>query len=100
MRGILHFVPGLVTVALCLQAQDPGLLIRVPVRLVTVPTLVFSGDGRLVHGFHARDFRILDNGRPQKGRLDCSTAPVSVAIAVQSNREVREYSSFIARTGS
>jgi len=100
MRGILHFVPGLVTVALCLQAQDPGLLIRVPVRLVTVPTLVFSGDGRLVHGLHARDFRILDNGHPQKVRLDFSTAPVSVAIAVQSNREVREYSSFIARTGS
>jgi VWFA-related protein len=101
MNGISRCVPGLVAAAFCcLLAQDPGPLIRVPVRLVTVPTLVFTGDGHLVHGLRTGDFRIFDNGHLQKIRLSFDTSPVSVAIAVQSNRDVREYRPFIARTGS
>jgi VWFA-related protein len=74
--------------------------IRVPVRLVTLPTLVFSGENRLIPGLRAADFRVLDNGHPQNVTLDASSAPVSVALAIQSNADVREYVPFIARTGS
>jgi VWFA-related protein len=92
---------GFMVLGLCSMAgQDSGPLIRVPVRLVTVPTLVFSGEGRIVYGLQARDFRVLDNGHLQRVGLDPTTSPVSVAVAVQANRSVREYRNFMARTGS
>jgi hypothetical protein len=37
--------------------------IRVPVRLVTLPTLVFSKEGRLITGLQRGDFHVYDNGR-------------------------------------
>jgi len=74
--------------------------IRVPVRLVTLPTLVFSSESRLLPGLETADFRVLDNGRLQTLSLDESATPVSVAVAVQVNRDVREYVPFIARVGS
>ena len=43
-----------------------GSTIRVPVRLVNVPTLVFSREGQLIPGLQATDFRVYDNGRLQK----------------------------------
>ena len=82
MAGACLFLP--------LGAQ-PGPTIRVPVRLVNVPTLVFGADGRLVAGLAARDFRVFDNDRPQKIRLDTEPLPVSVALVVQANQGVRSY---------
>jgi VWFA-related protein len=80
-------------------AQQPP-VIRVPVRLVTVPALVLSEDGRPVDGLQTSDFRLLDDGRPQQLNLDTEINPVSLAIVVQANREVRSYLPFIAKTGS
>ncbi len=74
--------------------------IRVPVRLVTLPALVFSGQGRILNGLQISDFRVLDNGRPQTAVLNTSTAPVSVALAIQANQDVRAYLPFIAKAGS
>jgi VWFA-related protein len=91
----LAFAFGL---AALLGAQVPT--IRVPVRLINLPTLVFSKESRLLPGLQLGDFRVLDNGRPQTLFLDESSTPVSVALAVQVNRDVREYVPFIARVGS
>jgi VWFA-related protein len=77
-----------------------GSTIRVPVRLVNVPTLVFSKDGQLVPGLQATDFRVYDNGHLQRVALDTMSAPVSVAVAVQVNQDVRSYVPFIAKAGS
>lgn len=74
--------------------------IRVPVRLVSLPTLVFSKDNRLIPGLQPADFRVVDNGRLQTVTLDTSSRPISVAIAVQANQDVREYVRFIAKAGS
>lgn len=79
-------------------AQTP--VIRVPVRLVTVPVLVLSADGRPLNGLQASDFRLLDDGRPQPLKLDTESSTVSLAIAVQANRDVRSYLPFISKTGS
>jgi VWFA-related protein len=79
---------------------QPGSTIRVPVRLVNVPTLVLSKDGRLVPGLQITDFRVYDNGRLQRVALDTMSAPVSVAVAVQVNQDVRSYVPFIAKAGS
>ena len=80
------------------RAQTPT--IRVPVRLVTTPTLVFSSDDRLVFGLEQRHFQVFDNGRAQPAALDTDYAPVSVALAIQANQDVRSYLRFIAKVGS
>jgi VWFA-related protein len=74
--------------------------IRVPVRLVTLPTLVFSKDGRLMTGLQSGDFRVFDNGRLQRVTLDTTSAPASVALAIQVNQDVRTYVPAIAKAGS
>jgi VWFA-related protein len=90
---------GMVLILAGLVAQDTT-VIRVPVRLVAVPTLVYSRDNKLIPGLRKADFRILDNGVPQKLDLDTDDAPVSVVIAVQTNRDVRESVPFITKVGS
>ena len=82
------------------QTTPPMPVFRVPVRLVVVPTLVFSGDGRLVHGLDAANFHLFDEGHEQSVRLDTGRAPFSAAIVVQVSRGIHSYMPFIARTGS
>jgi hypothetical protein len=55
------------------------------VRLVTVPTLVFSKEGKLIPGLDANNFRVFDNGRQVRITLDTFSVPVSVVVAVQTN---------------
>jgi hypothetical protein len=88
-----------VSLAALAHAQEVP-TIRVPVRLVTCPTLVFSAEGKLVPGLSAADFRVFDNGHLQKIDLDTGSRPLSIALAVQVNRDVRSYVPFIAKTGS
>ncbi len=85
-------------IALVPAQQQPT--IRVPVRLVTLPTLVFSQENRLLAGLQSTDFQVLDNGRVEAVTVDPQPRPVSVAIAIQVNRDVREYTSFLAKVGS
>ncbi len=82
-----------------LIAQDTP-VIRVPVHLVTVPTLVFSKDGRLIPDLRVRDFRVFDNGRRQTAVLDVDSRQLSIVLAIQVNQDVREYLPFIERVGS
>lgn len=74
--------------------------IRVPVRLVTLPTLVFSRESRLVTGLEKADFRVLDNGRVQNITVNSDSNPVSAALAIQVNQDMRVYVPFIAKAGS
>ena len=85
--------------AATIAAQEPP-TVRVPVRLVIVPTLVFSADNRPIPGLRLSDFRLLDNGRPQSATLDTAEAPLSIAVVIQVNHGVRQYVPFIARIGS
>ncbi len=94
MRSLLT----LAIVPLLAAQQIPT--IRVPVRLVTVPALVFSRESRLLPGLQLSDFRVLDNGRPQAITLETSSTPVSIAIAIQVSQDVRQYVPFIAKVGS
>src|SRR4051794_31044733 len=68
--------------ATTLLAQQPT-TIRVPVRLVSVPTLVLGSDGRVLHNLQPADFHLFDDDRPRPFTLDTSVSPVSVVIAVQ-----------------
>lgn len=79
--------------------QQPG-TIKVPVRLVSVPTLVVSGEGRYIPGLPAAKFRLTDNGKPCAFTLDAEDVPVSIAVVVQVDQDVREYLPFLAKVGS
>lgn len=83
-------------VALALSLIQAPDVIRVPVRLVAVPTLVFSKDNRLIPGLKKADFRLLDNGVPQTLHLDPDVAPVSFVIAIEADRDLH----YIAKVGS
>jgi len=74
--------------------------IRVPVRLVSVPTLVVSKAGKYVSGLSVTDFTVTDNARRVEPNLDTVDLPVSVAILFQMDADVRDYLPFIARTGT
>ena len=95
----LKHIPQIWLAMAALAAQQ-GPIIRVPVRLINVPTLVFSKEGRLVPDLQATDFRVYDNGDLQKIALDTMATSVSVVLAVQVNQDVREYVPFIKKAGS
>jgi VWFA-related protein len=80
-------------------AQETA-VIRVPVRLVAVPTLVYSRENKLIPGLKKTDFRVLDNGVPQALHLDADDAPVSVVIAIQTNLDARGPVRYITKVGS
>ncbi|HEY1493811.1 MAG TPA: VWA domain-containing protein [Candidatus Solibacter sp.] len=74
--------------------------IRVGVDLVSVPVLVLSREGRVVPDLQPADFHLFDNDVPQPFVLDTSVSPLSVAIVVQANQDVRAYLPFIAKIGN
>jgi VWFA-related protein len=90
---------GIAILGAVLVAQDAS-VIRVPVRMVAVPTLVFSKDNQLIPGLRKADFRVLDNGIPQTIHLSTDYEPVSVVIVIQTNQDGRGSVPYIAKVGS
>ena len=69
---------------------DPGVpTLKVTSSLVLVPTLVQGVDGQTIYDLKANDFTVLDDGVPQKARLDSDMdlAPVSMVVCVQRGRD-------------
>jgi hypothetical protein len=64
---------------------------RIPVRVVTVPTAVFSPAGQFIGGLQPHEFRLFDNDRSQNVHLEYVQAPLSLAIVVQANDAVRAW---------
>jgi VWFA-related protein len=91
---------GIAVLAVAVLVAQEVPVIRVLVRIVVVPTLVFSQDNRLIPGLKKTDFRVLDNAIPQVVTLDTEVAPVSVVIAIQANQEVHGTVPFISKVGS
>ncbi len=61
---------------------------RVTTQEVLVPTLVEGRDGSILYGLKPDDFVLLDNGVPQKLRVqeEMDTAPVALVVAVEQGR--------------
>jgi hypothetical protein len=74
--------------------------IRVPVRLVSVPTLVLSKGGRVVDNLQQTDFQLYDNDLLQNVNLETGRLPLSLVLVIQTNDDVREYLPFISKVGS
>ncbi|MCU1328694.1 MAG: hypothetical protein JWN34_4064 [Bryobacterales bacterium] len=84
--SILAALTGLAAIG---SAQDT--VFRIPVRVVTVPTAVFSPAGQFIGGLQPHEFRLFDNDRSQNVHLEYVQAPISVAIVVQANDAVRTW---------
>nr|WP_252263876.1 VWA domain-containing protein [Paracidobacterium acidisoli] len=76
--------------------------IRVTTNVVLVPTLVEKSDGEVIYGLQSKDFTLLDNGVPQKVRVDddMDTQPVSLVICVERGRDAALEFSKISHLGS
>jgi hypothetical protein len=80
-------------------AQSP-VIVRVPVRVVAVPTAVISTSGQFVRGLQTPDFQLFDNERSQNLRLDYVDGPLSLAVVVQTNDAVRAWLPEVRRVAS
>ena len=82
-----------------LPAQEPPTY-RVPVHLVAAPTTVTNPQGQFVNDLQLGDFRLEDNGLPQSLNQEFRNQPISLVVAVQSNRGMRPVKAHIGRIAS
>lgn len=79
----------LISISALLLAQQAGPRFEAQSRLVQVPITVTDAKGKFVDGLEAEDFVILDNGKPvERAAIDTiatGTAPIAIAIAIQSS---------------
>jgi VWFA-related protein len=57
------------------------------IRLVLAPVTVLDRTGRFVSGLTPYDFRLLDNGKPQRITEDVAAHPISLVVAIQANHD-------------
>jgi VWFA-related protein len=81
-------------------AAENELTIKIGTTGVQAPVTVLDSDGKLVEGLTALDFRLLDNGKPQKITMDLAEHPVSVVVAVQANSSMEKILPQIRKIGS
>jgi hypothetical protein len=98
-RSVAVFAATSFLALVALSSQHTS-TIRVPVRLVTVPALVASKDGKYIPGLLAKDFHLSDNGQQKAFKLDAYSASLSLAVAIEVDQNVRDYLPFIARVGN
>ena len=68
---------------------DSKAAIKVQSNLVTAPVTVTDSSGRIVYGLRESDFRVYDNGLPQRiTRFDNEEHPIAAVILVQDNDAV------------
>ncbi len=69
-------------------------------RIVMTPVTVTNRDGTVVNGLTPKDFRLLDNGKPQKITEDIAVHPISMVMVVQANLEVEKMLPAVQKVGS
>jgi VWFA-related protein len=74
--------------------------IRETFKFVLVPVTVTDRDGNFVPGLMPDEFRLLDNGKPQRITEDVASHPMSLVVAIQANAEVEKILPQIQKLGS
>jgi VWFA-related protein len=85
------------------SATTPDLPTRsdiiVPVNVVIAPTTVLDKSGNYVNGLTIDDFKLFDNGKPQRITQDVAFEPISLVIAVQASSMLGDILPKIQTTG-
>ena len=83
--------------------MTPDLPVRsdivVPVNVVIAPTTVLDKSGNYVNGLTIDDFKLFDNGKPQRITQDVAFEPISLVIAVQASSMLGDILPKIQTTG-
>jgi VWFA-related protein len=74
--------------------------IRETFKFVLVPVTVTDRNGDFASGLMPADFRLLDNGKPQRITEDIASHPLSVVVVVQANQEVEKILPQVQKIGS
>jgi VWFA-related protein len=100
-------VAGLVVAGLLAAQQAPvapnansDATIRETFKFVLAPVTVTDRNGDFVSGLMPSDFRLLDNGKPQRITEDAASHPISVVVAIQANAEVEKILPQIQKLGA
>jgi len=93
--------PGPITPTLRQRVEEPQQdSIRVKVNLVSMPVVVHNGKGALVLDLDKNDFRIFDNNVQQRVEdFDIGSAPISLAIVVETSSRIEPLLPAIRKTG-
>ncbi len=83
-----------------LWAQDDKATFTQDIRIVMTPVTVTDRGGVVINGLSPTDFRLLDNGKPQKITEDIAVHPISMVIVVQANAEVEKMLPAIQKVAS
>jgi VWFA-related protein len=73
--------------------------IIVPVNVVIAPTTVLDKSGNYVNGLTIDDFKLFDNGKPQRITQDIAFEPISLVIAVEASSMLGDILPKIQTTG-
>ena len=87
-RLVLAVVALLVVSPVFAQQEPESPTIQANVPLVLAPVTVTDRKGNFIDGLTVDDFRLTDDGKPQKIRMDTSdlvVAPVSLVVLIQSS---------------
>jgi VWFA-related protein len=84
--------------ATLLAGQDE--VIRETFKFVLVPVTVVDKNGTFISGLTQYDFRLFDNGKPQKITEDLASHPISMVVAIQANSQVEKILPHIQKLGS
>lgn len=94
MLALRLMLAGFLCAALCAQDQaEPAQpsarpVIRTTVDVVVAPVTVLDRDGNYVDGLRPSQFRLFDNEKEQKIKVDVAFQPISMVIAIQANDHV------------
>jgi VWFA-related protein len=87
--------PGVVA-----QAPPPQAVVKVRVALVTTPATVSNAKGEMVHDLEARDFRVTDNGVPQRiTHFDLGGDPLSIVVVIENSSRVEPMLPQVRKSG-
>jgi VWFA-related protein len=80
-------------------AQEPPTF-RTGVQVVVVPAVVTDSEGNYVNGLQPQDFRLTDNGQPQRIQVDVTYVPISLVVAIQASSATESVLPKIQKIGS
>lgn len=70
------------------------------VKYITVPVTVLTKDGGFVNGLEPKDFRVLDNKKPQPIAGELTFNPISLVVCIQANAGIEGMLPKINKIGS